>query len=138
MIILRQRTFSYEKGVTKYDRTDNIKRMKDSDILAEEEKSNAGTYVKSGKSALVGSALGAALGAVAGSKSGRAGIKKGAAAGAAAGAILGGSAKLAGTHKEREQNRFVNRRLREAKKQARRRESRDWKDKSVIDRESYS
>ena len=63
MIILRNKDFSeYQKGVTKYDRTDRFKAMKDSDILAEKKRSNAGSYVKTGKAAVAGGVVGSAVG----------------------------------------------------------------------------
>lgn len=133
---------SYEQGVTKYDRTDNFKRMNDADILAEKKRSNAGSYWRSAKAggvgAAIGSGLGAAAGAVAGFRKGKAGkyAKQGAIAGAGVGALLGGGGKLAATHGEREQNRFVNKRLAYAKTQAKRREGRDWV--SGNHREGYS
>ena len=129
----------YTKGVTSYDRTDRLKQMKDSDILAEKKRSNTGTYVKSAKTGVVGSALGAGAGAILGAtKFGRAlGVKKMAALGATAGGALGVGGGLAATHNERSQNRFVNRRLKEAKRQALRREGKDWKN-NAVNREGYT
>lgn len=140
MKVLLKKNFSeYQSGVTEYDRTDRFKRMKDADILAENKRSNKGSYFKSAKAGGMGAALGSAAGALAGAISTKsvAGARKGALAGAAAGAAIGGGTKLAATHKEREQNRFVNRRLSEAQKQARRRESKDWKTNNV-NREGYT
>lgn len=139
-MVLRVKRFSeYQPGVTKYDRTDRIKAMKDSDILAEKKRSNTGTYVKTAKSTVAGGGLGAALGALAGGISTRSikGAKSGATAGAVIGGGIGGTAKLAATHNEREQNRFVNRRLGEAQRQAVRREAKDWKTNNTS-RESYT
>lgn len=130
----------YTPGVTSYDRTDRIKQMKDSDILAERKRSNSRTYLKSAKAGVIGSALGTAAGAVLGAtKYGRAlgGIKNATKLGAASGGVLGLAGGLASTHKEREQNRFVNRRLNEAKRQAVRRESKDWKN-NAVNREGYT
>ena len=131
----------YEKGVTKYDRSDNFKRMNDADILAEKKRSNARSYINSAKAgglgAVIGSGLGAGLGLAVGRKGnyGRT-VKKLAGAGAALGALASGGGKLAATHKEREENRFVNRRLKYAQTQAKRREGRDWV--SNNHREGYS
>ena len=139
-----QRVFaSYEKGVTKYDRSDNFKRMNDADILAEKKRSNAGSYIKSAKAgglgAIIGSGVGAAAGALASRRNLR-NLKKNVAGGALVGGALGstlaGGGTLAATHGEREQNRFVNKRLKYAQNQARRREGRDWI--SNNHREGYS
>ena len=129
----------YTPGVTAYDRTDRIKQMKDSDVLAEKKRSNAGTYVKSAKTGIIGSTLGAGTGAVLGmTKFGKAlGVKKAAMLGGAIGGALGVGGGLASTHKERSQNRFVNRRLKEAQRQALRREGRDWKN-NAVNREGYT
>ena len=140
MIVLRNKEFSeYQKGVTKYDRTDSIKAEKDSDILAEKKRSNSKTYVDSAKAGVAGGIVGSAVGAIAGgysTKSWRE-TKEGAKIGATRGASLSGAGKLAATHKEREENRWVNRRLAEAKRQAKRREAKDWKN-NTTNRESYS
>lgn len=140
MIILRSKSYSeYQKGVTKYDRTDQIKGLKDSDVLAEKKRSNARSYVKTAKAGVVGGAVGSVVGAIAGGIKTKSikGAKAGAAVGGTIGAGVAGSAGLAATHKEREQNRFVNRRLKEAKTQARRREAKDWKT-NATGREGYT
>lgn len=126
----------YTNGVTRYDRTDNIKKLKDSDILAEKKRSNARSYVNAGKAGVLGSALGAGAGAVAALAT-RGNVRKAALAGGAIGGALAGGGKLLATHGEREENRFVNRRLGEAKRQALRRESRDWKT-NTTSREGYT
>ena len=132
----------YTPGVTKYDRTDKFKAMKDSDILAEKKRSNVKSYIGAAKSGGIGAAIGSGVGAVLGAtkfgkKLGISSIKKGAALGAAGGGLLGGGTSLALSHKERQQNRFVNRRLEEAKRQAIRRESKDWKN-NAVNREGYT
>ena len=63
--------------------------------------------------------------------------KTGMAAGAAIGGVVAGGTKLAAGHNQREQNRFVNRRLAEAKTQAVRREAKDWKN-NATGREGYT
>lgn len=145
MIILRSKSF------TKYDDTDNLKRMKDSDILAEQEK-EVPSY---SSSVLPKAAAGAALGAVGlgaagalskGLSKGAAGNRmaafaKGGKAGLAIGAI-GGALALGGMaarkrEKEREDAEFYNDRLKYAKKQALRREKVDWK-QNMTQREGYS
>ncbi len=131
MIILRQ------KGFTKYDETDQLKKMKDSDILAEKKKKN--NYGRTVTSGLNGAALGAGVGAVAGhllkNKGGKVG--KGAAVGAAAGAGLGAAVNLAAGSRKRRENREYNDRLEYAQRQARRRESADWKSNNT-NREGYT
>ena len=147
MLTVKRKLFSeYQKGVTKYDRTDAFKAMKDSDILAEKKRSNTGSYVRAGKHAVSGAAIGGILGNIGGAALGarRGGVKaaiKGAKLGALTGAAVGGTigtaTGLARGHKEREQNRFVNRRLKEAQKQALRRESKDWKS-NIVGRSGYN
>lgn len=128
----------YSKGVTRYDRTDRIKQMKDSDILAEKKRSNSRSYLKSAKAGALGGTLGAGVGAgLSLLTRGRVSVAKGAAIGGAAGAALGGGGKLLATHGEREQNRFVNRRLKEAKRQSLRREAKDWGN-NMVNREGYT
>lgn len=136
----------YQAGVTKYDRTDRIKAMKDADILAEKKRSNTRSYVGAAKTGVAGASVGGAIGAIAGAatklkKGDIVGAKKaavtGAKAGAAIGGVVAGGTKLAATHNQREQNRFVNRRLAEAKTQAVRREAKDWKN-NATGREGYT
>ena len=135
------------KVFTKYDETDNLKRMKDSDILAEQKKQAPGYGSVASQ---------AAGGAVAGSiAAGAAGIAKGlgnkgarvATAGAnlskygklgaiGGAAILGGMA-LKNRNKQAEENNFYNRRLEYAQKQAIRREKKDWK-ANMTQRDGYS
>lgn len=124
------------KLFTKWDMTDQYKGMKDSDILAEKKKSNAGAYVKSGKLGVIGAGVGALGGAVLGRRLGM-GTKDAAKAGAAIGGTLGVAGGLAATHNEREDNRFANKRLREMKYQALRRESKDWRNQTN-NREGYT
>lgn len=126
----------YLPGVTKYDRTDRFKQMKDSDVLAEKKRSNAKSYISSAKSGVLGAAIGTGVGAVAGALTGK-GVGRGAKLGGLLGGSLAGGGKLLATHGERKQNRFVNRRLGEAQRQAVRREAKDWKNNSV-NREGYT
>ena len=149
MIILRTKSF------TKYDDTDNLKRMKDSDILAEQKKevpSYASTVLPK---AAAGAAIGAAsLGAanairrgfkgyspLRGGQTGWAAAGKGLKNGAIGGAILGAAALGISAankrQKEREANQFYNDRLEYAQKQAKRREKVDWK-QNMTQREGYS
>ena len=126
MYILRRKSF------TKYDETDNLKRLKDSDILAEKKKKTT-NYGGIAGSALAGAAIGGGLGAGFGVANSRgknwvAGIggRRGAAAGALAGAaITGGLTYLKGRRKAKE-NKEYNQRLKYAQRQALRREKKDW------------
>lgn len=132
MIILRQKVY------TKYNETDQLKKMKDSDILAEKKKKQG--YGRAVTSGLNGAALGAGIGAAAGKlfkKKLGFGAGKGAAIGAAAGATLGAAANLAAGSKKRKKNREYNDRLEYAQRQARRRESADWKSNNTT-REGYT
>ena len=142
------------KTFTKWDQTDNIKRMKDSDILAEKERSayNLGDAASSAVTgALVGGTLAAGLGGTI--NTGRV-ITKGitkpgvlAEAGKSVmrygkrGAMIGGAVGLGHyflKNKDKaEENRFYNRRLRYAKEQAERREARDWRTNNT-QRDGYS
>lgn len=125
---------------TKWDMTDQYKGMKDSDILAEKKRSNAGTYVKSGKLGVIGAGVGAGVGALGGAVLGRRlgmGTKAAAKAGAAIGGTLGVAGGMAATHNEREENRFANKRLREMKYQAKRRDIKDWRNQTN-NREGYT
>lgn len=152
---LRRRLFTF------YDETDNLKRMKDSDILAEKKKPTTGLAAKSALgSGLVGAGMGAAGGAALGaglsakaaykaagssglgsttsilSSAGKASLK-----GAKIGAVVGGlGAALVSYNKSKGQvkeNSAYNNRLKYAQKQALRRERKDWKT-NMTQREGYS
>ncbi len=140
MILLRQKYY------TKYDETDNLKRMKDSDILAEKKKDqNYGSTVASGlNGAVIGTGAGAITGAVLkrlkkkGKFSGKiVGAKKGAGIGAAAGALIGAGTELAINSRKRKENREYNDRLEYAQEQAKRREGANWKS-SNTQKENYT
>lgn len=156
---LRRKTF------TQYDDTDTLKRMKDSDILAEKLKkpTTTGTSVATGAlaGALAGGAIGGVGKAVLSNKrlvpvgpSGK-GLKasfarfranasnfgakavRGGRNGLIAGAIIGGGAMLYKRGKEKKENQFYNRRLEYAQRQAMRREKADWK-ANMTQRDGYS
>lgn len=117
------------KFFTKYDETDNLKRLKDSDILAEKKKKTT-DYGRIAGSTVAGAGLGAAAGGALGLASrlrGKGiGGRSGAALGAIGGAALGSSISyLAGRKKARE-NKEYNSRLKYAQRQALRRERKDW------------
>ena len=82
----------YIPGVTKYDRTDRFKQMKDADVLAERKRSNAKSYISSAKSGVLGAAIGSGVGAVTGALTGK-GVKKGAKLGGLIGGSLAGGGK---------------------------------------------
>lgn len=139
--MIRFRTKLY----TKYDEVDHLKRMKDSDILAEKERSSSGLYLRNldhtTRGAGIGAVAGGLFGALAGMRKGGSGFIGGLKKGVTGGALLGGAI---GYHKaakeneeEREANRFYNDRLRYMQLQARRRERADFK-QNATQRESYS
>lgn len=135
------------KNFSRFDATDNIKRMKDSDILAEKAKRE--TDYKGIASAGMGGAVGGALlGSTIGTVRGlgQKGSRltaagKGFKAGAGKGALIGGALAAGVTYmkgrKQAEENRFYNERLRYAKSQALRREKKDWKT-NMTQRDGYS
>ena len=119
-----------EKSYTKYDETDALKQMKDSDILAEKKKSTGGPDLSSATKP-------AAVGALAGGLLGGKGIKargKAAMVGAGIGAGLG---LLNSYTKKKSENNFYNKRLDMAQKYARRREKIDW-NKNMRNRTGYT
>ena len=124
------------KLYSKYDDTDNLKRMTDADILAEKEKKDPGY-----RDVIAEVGTGALAGAVAGGLYG--GLKKGGSfkKGLKHGAILGGSLMAIGAlrkrKKEKDDVEFYNRRLSYAQSQARRREGKDWVT-NMTKREGYS
>ena len=123
------------KTYSKYDETDNLKRMNDADILAEEKKKKPGYG-----NVLTKAATGAAIGALAG---GALGLRKGGTVtrGMKTGAVLGGIAMGLGAVNKRDKEvdnvNFYNKRLDYAQRQAKRRESKDWK-ANMTQREGYS
>ena len=143
-----------QKIYTRYDMTDRLKQMRDSDILAEKEKekistSEATSSISAGKAALGGAVAGGLIAAGSNYMKGGKGWFKG--RGAMKGALIGGGLALAhnavrgltsgNKAKEAEQYNedvdFYNKRLREAQKQARRREAVDWKN-NMTNREGYT
>ena len=134
-----------QREFTKWDETDNLKRAKDSDILAEEKKrlpGYGGPIMAGVSGALTGAAVGATTGGIMGlTKKGKGNFVKGLKKGGKWGAILGGTALAAGAlkkrNKDREDIQFYNNRLAYAKRQAERRERRDWKE-NMTGREGYS
>ena len=134
------------KLFTQWDETDNLKRMKDADILAEKKKTTGGfgKMVGSGAAgALAGAGAGAAIGGIASvaKTRGTAGLGKAIAKGGKWGAILGGAAAATGAYmsnrKQAQENQFYNKRLEYAQRQALRRERKDWKT-NMTQRDGYS
>ncbi len=147
------------KVFTKYDDTDNLKRMKDSDILAETHKkpTTGGAAIATGAlgGGLAGGAALAAGKVIFGkggpravpqkgfgrftAKVANAGSRawKGGQAGLIAGAAIGTAMALHQRGKEKSENEFYNRRLDYAQRQARRREKADWKS-NMTQRDGYS
>lgn len=131
------------KLFTQYDDTDNLKRMKDSDILAEKPKKAPG-FGSVAAGSLGGAALGATVGSVAGAfsknKSGNSLLTRMVKTGKT-GAILGGLAAggiaLHNRNKQAKENQWYNNRLDFAQRQARRREKKDWKT-NMTQRDGYS
>ena len=135
------------KSFTKWDETDNLKRMKDADILAEQKKKQPG-YGEVVQNSLGGAAIGGAglatMGAISGlgrkgARIATAGAKasKYGKLGAVAGAAILGSKALNNRNDQAQENNFYNRRLEYAQRQARRREKKDWKS-NMTQRDGYS
>lgn len=153
------------KQFTLYDQTDNLKRMKDSDILAEKNKqasylsgtSNVASGAAGGaaKGALIGVGV-AGAGALAGSirraraaraakagvagaagKAGKSLLRTKWGAGAAIGGLYFGAKAYQNENQKIQDINAYNRRLRYAQAQARRRELKDWK-KNMTQRDGYS
>lgn len=125
-----------QKEYTRWDETDQLKQMKDSDILAEQKRKNPSRFGGALKGATIGSAIGATAGALMGLKRGNVlgGIRKGATWGGVLGGVGGGA--FIG-NKQRSENNFYNDRLEYAKRQALRREKKDWK-QNMTGREGYT
>ena len=125
-----------QKQYTQWDETDQLKQMKDSDILAEKKKENPSRLGGALKGAGIGAGIGAVAGGLMGLRSGNVigGMKRGAKWGGAIGTI--GGATMIG-NKERSENNFYNNRLEYAQRQARRREKKDWK-QNMTGREGYT
>ena len=138
--ILKRKTYSV------YDETDSLKRMRDSDILAQQKKQNPG-FGQAAQTAATGAVVGAAGLGVAkgisnafnggGFKGAWNGIKSGGKMGAVLGGIGAGMYALHQRNKQVENNSFYNNRLEYAQKQAKRREKIDWRN-NMTQRDGYS
>lgn len=144
-------TFILKRKIyTVYDDTDQLKKMKDADILAEKEKSV--NYLPVATKAATGAAVGAAgLGLATGAhgllrnggkwgfslnRAGQ-GLAKGLKIGGIAGAAVAGGLALHKKNQEQEEATQYNNRLRYAQRQAKRREKTDWKT-NMTTRDGYS
>lgn len=141
------------KTFTKFDETDHLKQMKDSDILAEQKKKAPG-YGNVISSGVGGIAAGAAIGGVGGAIAGgvRAGGVKGfrgkaasvmkgvkgwGKTGAIVGGLVAGGMALHQRNKQANDIQFYNDRLEYAQRHARRRERKDWK-QNMTQRDGYT
>lgn len=138
--ILKRKTYSV------YDETDSLKRMKDSDILAQQKKQAPG-FGNVAQSAAGGAVAGAAALGVGkaisntmnggGFKGAWNGFKSGGKMGAVLGGIGAGMYALHKRNQQVENNSFYNNRLEYAQKQAKRREKIDWRN-NMTQRDGYS
>lgn len=122
------------KSFTVYDDTDRLKRMKDSDILAEQQKRKVGyedTAIRTGTGAVIG-AVGLTL-----LRRGKGGFTNNLKTGAKIGGAIGA---VSGLRRRAAQNQDVNTynsRLEYAQRQAARRERADWT-ANMTQRQGYS
>lgn len=134
------------KSFTRWDETDNLKGMKDSDILAAKDK-KLRDYGAIGRTAVVGGAAGLGAGALLGTVAGAGkgswlkkrgkGLVKGSKHGLILGAAGGAAYALLKGRKTAEDNAFYNKRLKFAKQHALRRERKDWNTNMTM-RDGYS
>ena len=122
------------KLYTKWDDTDRLKQMRDSDILAEKKKKAPGygqVAAAAGAGVVAGCVVGGLTGGTAGLFRKGGSMLKGAGRFGKAGAVIGGA--IAGglamrqRSKAAKDNQFYNDRLEYAQRQAIRREKKDWK-----------
>jgi len=132
------------KIYTKYDDTDRLKQMKDSDILAEKRKIAPGygqLITTTAGGAIAGGVAGSVFGGTRGLFKKGGSMLKGAGRFGKIGMALGGTAAgimaYKARNKEAKDNKFYNDRLDYAQKQARRREKKDWK-QNMTQREGYT
>ena len=139
MIIIKRKLY------TVYDDTDNLKRMKDSDILAEQYRkpdiSPGAVLGATAAGATIGGLGGSVVGAFTKNKRPGSGFMSKMGRGGAKGAVIGGLAlgglSLMNRNHQSKENQFYNERLAYAKKQAKRREKADWK-QNMTQRQGYS
>ena len=135
------------KIFTKFDDTDRLKQMKDSDILAEKKKKAPG-YGQALGAAAGGVAVGGGIGGISGGVAAKkgflnkaAGALKGAKGMGKTGMLVGGAiaggVALHQRSKQARDNKFYNDRLEYAQRQAQRRERKDWK-QNMTQRDGYT
>lgn len=135
------------KSYTYYDDVDDLKRMRDSDILAEKPKKGGIWKGAVGNMAAGATITGLGAGTVAGLNgltrkgsrlaSAGHGFMKGGKYGAGVGAAVGLGLTALKNRKQAQENSDYNRRLTYAQRQAKRREKRDWRT-NMIQRDGYS
>ena len=140
-IIFKRKTFAIPSATTRYDETDNLKRMKDSDILAADKKRADGSGFKNTiRDTAVGLGTGALIGAASGllaKKNKWNKIQRRGRQGAILGGLIMATAALKKNRADSENRDFYNRRLAFAQRQARRREAMDW-NANMTQRDGYS
>lgn len=126
-----------QKQYTQWDQTDQLKQMKDADILAEKKRSNTSLNLGTLKDTAIGAGTGALVGGVLGGlKSGKT-FKGGAKKGALLAGAATGIASMISNRKQKKENEFYNDRLEYAQRQALRREKKDWKN-NMTNRDGYT
>lgn len=125
------------KKYTQYDQTDQLKRMKDSDILAEKKKSNSSMNMQTLRNTAMGAGAGALVGGTLGMFRKKGTMLGGGVKGAVLGGLATGVVSALGNRQQKKENQFYNDRLEYAQRQARRREKKDWK-MNMTGREGYT
>lgn len=126
-----------EKIYTQWDQTDQLKQMKDSDILAEKKRSNLSMNIQTGKDMVLGAGVGAMVGGMRGALKKKGTFMGGSKKGALLGAAATGIASALGNRQQKKENQFFNDRLEYAQHQAARREKKDWKN-NMTNRDGYT
>lgn len=125
-----------QKIYTQWDQTDQLKQMKDADILAEKKRTNTTMNLRTVKDTALGAGAGALTGGVLGALKGKkfkSSAKKGALLAGAATALVSSMSN----RKQKKENEFFNDRLEYAQRQALRREKKDWKN-NMTNRDGYT
>lgn len=132
------------KLFTRWDDTDRLKQMRDSDILAEKKKKAPGygqVAAAAGAGVVAGGVVGGLTGGITGAVRRNGSILKGAGRmgklGMLAGGAIAGGLAMRQRSKAAKDNKFYNDRLEYAQRQAKRREKKDWKE-NMTQREGYT
>ena len=132
------------KLFTRWDDTDRLKQMRDSDILAEKKKNAPGygqVAAAAGAGVVAGGVVGGLTGGITGAVKRGGSMLKGAGRmgklGMLAGGALAGSLAMHQRNKATKDNKFYNDRLEYAQRQSKRREKKDWKE-NMTQREGYT